>query len=294
MSFSLSLITSTGYPFYYKKISDEPANTDLVMRFFSYVSETLQKLEKPDQAFELQAGLVSALFEFAKLLDHPIELLRFKTAPKENTLGWEEDHENRKILVPVDVPANSDVLITTRTEIFLNADNYEAKINLIYNNVLKKHLPLGPEKRITDADENFILRLMKDLDARERITKHKQLLDEKCAVLMNDYKSYGLQGLIIASFDANPLETYGFNLEQSRQLLREVGIIPRVKDCQWVFRTTRLEKQERGLFIINSGCGITLENVFMPFYYILVTSEAAFLGDSPTTIYQMLNAILVD
>jgi hypothetical protein len=290
MSFSLSVLTSTGHPFYFKQLKPEPSNTDLNMRFYNFVAVCYSGQEKPDQSFELQAGLVAALFEFARLLDHPIELLKFKTASADNNL--DDSSRNSSSLVSVSLPENSDVLITTRADIFLNPRNYEAKIHLIYNYIIKKHIPLGPDKRITDADEVFITGLLSDNEARTRIQRHQEKLNDLCKKMLQEYTSYGLEAIVITSFDANPLLAYGYSLDQVLIIFRELGIIPNVKEYQWVFRTSRYNNIEKGLLIINSGCGVKIKDVFMPYHYILITTQEAFLGDTPTTIYQHLNAVL--
>ena len=88
-----------------------------------------------------------------------------------------QSKENRNSVVSVDLPAQSDVLISTRTEIFLIPESYELKMRLLYNIILKKHIPLGPEKRITDADEISIRRLLNDDAARDRIDRHREDLN---------------------------------------------------------------------------------------------------------------------
>ena len=79
-----------------------------------------------------------------------------------------------------------------------------------------------------------------------------------------------------------------------RQILREIGPLPNPKAYQWLFRTSRLNNQEKGIFIINCGVGPSIEDIVMPYFIILITVEAAFLGDSPTTIYQKINACLME
>jgi hypothetical protein len=282
MSYSFSILTSSGYPFYTKKILDEPLNTSLNMRFYDFVHSELSYGEQGEQSFELQAGLVSALYEFARVLGYPIELLKFKTVSETNL---KDDGDN---LVPFEVPINSDVLLTSRTESFLIPTNFEAKIHLIYKYIITAHIPLGPEKRITDANEQFILELLKDKGAIALIEKNKEELDKVCNKTLEEYKKYGLEAIVIASFDANPLKTYNIEKNNVLNIFREIGIMPLVKDYQWKYRLV----SEKGLFIINSGCGVKNRDIFMPFYYILICSKEAFLGDSPTTIYNRINSVL--
>jgi hypothetical protein len=281
MAYHFSILTSTGYPFYYKKILEEPEDVSLNMRFYNFVNEIIGACERSEQSFELQAGLVSALYEFAKVLGYPIELLKYKSQAEaviENSLQ------------PVEIPENSDVLVTARSESFLIPKHFEAKINLIYNHVIKRQLPLGPERRITDSEEKFIIEMMSDASARERISKHKAELDNVAGEIIKEYQSYGLESLLITTFDGFPIVTYNIEHEAACNLLRSLGIIPAAKEYQWNYRSA----SQKGFFVINSGCGPTVNDVFMPYCYILITNEGSFLGDSPTTIYQKINHILIE
>ena len=70
--YNLSVITSTGYPFLYKKIRNLPEGINLFQRFFDFTEDLDRSHEPLDNisSFELNAGLISALFEFAKNIDN--------------------------------------------------------------------------------------------------------------------------------------------------------------------------------------------------------------------------------
>jgi hypothetical protein len=291
MSFSISVLTSTGLPFYFRNIAEDPADTEINMRFYNFVHSLNQGGDIPSrqQQFDLQAGLVSALYEFTRLLESPIDLLKLKPLPRTDSNGI---IVSQNPLLPVEIPPESDVLVTARTETFLNPRNYEAKINLIYKYIITNHLPLGPDTRIRDAEDELVYNLLIDKAARDRIKSRESEISELCQRLITDYASYGLQSICIASFDANPLFIANSSDSIVREILRNMGVVPNVKEYQWEFRASRFEKESKWVFIINSGCGVKLEEVFMPFFYILICGDGSFLGDSPTTIYQSLNAIL--
>jgi hypothetical protein len=291
MSFQLSVITSTGLPYYIKKIADNPLDVEAALRFFNFVHpiHMIGEIPEQQQHFELQAGLVSALWEFSRLLEMPIDFLKLRSLNQLNTVA--EGQAEDKIL-PVEITEESDVILTVRTELFLIPQNFEAKINLIYKYVLSKHIPLGPDTRIIDREDDFISRLLTDRDARELLESRQEAVQDVAIALNEQYAPYGLQAISIASFDGNPLQSFGIENEDVKILLRNIGTIPLVKPYQWEFRASRLGHDQKWVFILNSGCGKKVEEVFMPFYYFLICGEGSFLGDSPTTIYQTLNAIL--
>ncbi len=250
------------------------------MRFYDFVHDTFIITQEQEQTFELQAGLVSALYEFSRVLGLPIELLKYRS----------EEQEEGEVLVPVEIEVDSDVLFTARTESFLIAPHFRSKINLIYNKIVKNHIPLGPQKRISDSEEEFMVNLLSDKAAKEKIKENISALDNTCASIIDKYEDYGLKHIIISSYDGSPLKSYNVELDSAFKICRKMRTIPIVKEYQWKYRLIA----QKGLYIINSGTGVKIDDFFMPFYYILVTSETAMLGDSPTTIYQKINDVFIE
>ena len=64
--YNLSIITSTGFPYYHKDIKKLPDGIKLYQRFFDFTEIIDKPINPHDASFELNAGLVSALFGFAK------------------------------------------------------------------------------------------------------------------------------------------------------------------------------------------------------------------------------------
>ncbi len=74
--YSISIISSTGYPYFNLEIKNLPQNLKLFLRFFDYTKILDNDLiEGP--CFELNAGLVSALGEVAKTMNKRMKTLEF-------------------------------------------------------------------------------------------------------------------------------------------------------------------------------------------------------------------------
>lgn len=290
--YTFSVITCSGYPFYFKELIKPPKNIDLHLRFFD-LSNMESQNENFDKSFELFAGLISALFEFARLLNQDIELLKFKNYKESEKHPYgSEPRIIRNPLYPIEIPAGTDVLINCQNERFLNPIAIEAKIHMIFHNIISKKLPLGPDKFITKEDEKYIIRILTDQKAKARLKdKYTELKDEILKILKN-YLNYGLQAVVITSFDYTPLLSFNITDEDLYFLLRNIGKLPDVQTYKWKYRMGYIKNKPVHLYIVNSGSGIMDENVFMPFYYLLICKPDAIMGETPQIIYEKLNKIL--
>ena len=95
--YSISVITSTGYPYFFKEIKAAPKGIKLYQRFFDF-TESLITSQDPmsSPSFELNAGLISALFGFAKNMDKEIRTLEFKSLTRESGKAILEEKKNIK------------------------------------------------------------------------------------------------------------------------------------------------------------------------------------------------------
>ncbi|MEJ2296259.1 MAG: hypothetical protein P8Y23_16040, partial [Candidatus Lokiarchaeota archaeon] len=77
----LSVITNTGFPYYNLELKEIPKDVNLYLRFldFSKNSKELKLDLDRTSLFELNAGLVSALFEFARNINKKIEIIEFNS-----------------------------------------------------------------------------------------------------------------------------------------------------------------------------------------------------------------------
>ena len=279
MSYNIRIQSVSGIPHFSKDFEVYPKNTSLKMRIYDYVSskDTYEE-PRPDQKFELEAGLVSALYEFSKRVGLPIQSLKYR-APKNNAIQINED---------VELPEGSDILITARSEKYLNNANYQRKITNIFKSIVKNKLPSKFVMEFTREDEDYIHQMLTDQPAIRLLEDNKRKLKNCFKKILANYSSYGLESLAICSFDGNPLITYNAEKEEIQEILRGLGEIPQVKPTQWKYRLVG----DKSLYIINSGVGPKISDIDMPFYYILITNEMSMLGDSPTTIYTQLNKVL--
>ena len=83
--YEFSVITNTGYPYYNLNLKIPPNGANILLRFFDFTQNNSERVSKldPVSSFELNAGLVSALFEFARNIDKKIENLEFRSSKKE-------------------------------------------------------------------------------------------------------------------------------------------------------------------------------------------------------------------
>ncbi|MFX1235931.1 MAG: hypothetical protein ACFFBY_15490, partial [Promethearchaeota archaeon] len=144
--YEFSVITNTGFPYYHINVKDPPKDAKLFLRFFDFAeNKANQNLDfDPISSFELNAGLVSALFEFARNLNKKIEILEFNS--KELIKDSEEESKY-----------NGDVLITTQTESYLLHEAVHQKIKLIYDLIISEKIPLDSALEILQNEEDQIM-----------------------------------------------------------------------------------------------------------------------------------------
>ncbi|MCP4763753.1 MAG: hypothetical protein GY870_18425 [archaeon] len=311
--YKISVITCTGYPFFSKQIHEFPKNVDLHLRFFD-LSNMNDRSENFAQSFELFAGLISALTEFSRLLGQKLELLKFKaqkeldeialkfTESKEISVKFDENGgyvQDQNSLYPIEVDEGTDVLITCQNERFLNPIAIEAKINMIFDKVIRDKIPLGPEsdREMTEENENFIMDILDNKEAIERVLAVKPALDITVNELLSELKGYGLKGIVITSFDYTPILNYGkIEMDDVYLLLRDIGRLPIVGTWKWDYRRGKIRKGQKiekyWVYIVNSGIGPSILDVFMEFHYLLITEPNSFLAETPMQIYQKLNSII--
>ena len=289
--YTLSIITCTGYPWFHKEIIKIPKSVELHLRFFDLTN--IERGEEGfNQSFELFAGLISALFEFARLLNQNIELLKFKTDKSKDNLGLDQVRLISNPLYPIEIPLGTDVLINCQTERFVDPIALETKIHIIFDKIVRNKIPLGPDKELTREEENYCITILEDLKAKEKLIPLMDDIEENALGMLKDYSQYGLKAIAITSFDFNPLVSYGIKLSECYELFRDIGKLPDVQTYQWKYRNGKVGNSPCWVYIINSGIGVNVESVFMPYYYILICTPESFLGEIPQNVYEKLNNII--
>lgn len=279
--YELSVITNTGYPYFHLKLKERPSDTNLYLRFFDFSEDS--ELDRPSldptELFELNAGLVSALYEFARNIDKKIEVLEFST----------ENSEKKKSKF------KGDVLITTQTETYLFHKSVREKIKLIHKEIIAPKVPLCSAYEIIPDEQEKIKDILLDKKARDIIERNKKPLKKETEVFFEEYRNYGLRAICITSFDLSPLITYGdkYNLDDVQIILRNVGFIPDIDFSEWISRQSFHHENPVWVYILNSGVGPTIENkLFEPYFYLLIGEPDSYFGEFPARVISRFNEIL--
>lgn len=279
----LSIITNTGFPYYNLELKEIPKDVNLFLRFFDFSKNSKEIKMDLDRTsmFELNAGLVSALFEFARNIDKKIEIVEFHSQDKAA--------QEKKLS-----PYKGDVLITTQTEPYILHKSVKAKIKLIYDSIISTRIPLDSAMELLQNEEDQIIDILNDKIARDRINDHKTEISKLCEGYLNEMKKYGLLGISITSFDLSPIFTYGnnYSFQTIDAILRNVGVIPEIPSLEWIYRQSFTSNEEIWVYIIKSGVGPTVDGLFQSYFYLLFAEPQSYLGEFPGKLAVRFNQIL--
>ncbi|MFX1377859.1 MAG: hypothetical protein ACFFA4_02095 [Promethearchaeota archaeon] len=285
--YEFSIISTTGFPYFNSIINPVPEGIKLFLRFFDFSEDKSVNQNQLDltSKFDLTAGLISALFEFAKNIDKKIEVLEFK--PKKDK---EQDKRHQKNL-----EYHGDVLITTQTETFLLHKAVREKIKLIYRNYVYSKIPLDSADSIYQNEEKKIREILTDEKARKKISEHRNDIKQIANDFLFEMKDYGLWGICIASFDLSPIVSYGkkYSLQSIYDILRHIGYIPEIAPLDWIYRQSFFSDESIQVCIIKSDSGITVENIlFEPYFYLLFSDPQSYFGEFPGKVASAFNKVL--
>ena len=285
--YNISIITSTGFPYFHKKFKNLPEGIKLYQRFFDFTEELRREHDHldPTSSFELNAGLISALFEFAKNIDKKILTLEFKSLKKLPPLQ-ENSQEIKKY--------QGDALITMQTETYLLHKSIKQKIKLLYNAIISSKIPLETAFSITNEEEKIISDILTDIKAKDHVLKNQKELKNLSNNLIDEMGKYGLFNIVITSFDLSPIIVLGdkFTFEDIEVILRNLGDIPDIDPLEWKFRQSFFNDNQIWVYLINSGVGVTVEGLFEPYFYLLFAAPESYFGDFPGKLNAKFNAIL--
>ncbi|TFG05721.1 MAG: hypothetical protein EU539_08940 [Promethearchaeota archaeon] len=285
--YSISILTSTGFPYYHKKIKNLPEGIVLYQRFFDFSEDTYRDHEALDatSSFELNAGLISALMEFAKNIDKKILTLEFKSL---ENLGKTKpsDLEFKKY--------TGDALIAMQTETYLLHKSIKQKINLIYNSIVSSKIPLETANMISEEEEQKIVDILTDVKARNHILKNEKKIRKQANDYFNEMGKYGLFNIVITSFDLCPLLVLGdkFSSEDIEMILRNLGGIPDIEPLEWKFRQSFYQNKQVWVYLVNSGVGVSVDNLFQPYFYLLIADSQSYFGEFPGKLTVSFNSLL--
>ena len=285
--YELSIISTTGFPYFNITIKDIPEGVKLFLRFFDFSKNlpTIQEQLDQQSKFDLTAGLISALFEFARNINKKIEILEFKSKIEKQTA--KNIDKEKKI--------RGDVLITAQSETFLLHKSVREKIKLIYTNFINTKIPLDSADHIHRSEENKITDILTDSDARKIISKHQNEIKHLANDFLSEMKKYGLWGICITSFDLSPIVSFGkkYSLENVYHILRHIGYIPEIPPLEWIYRLSFFSEESIQVCIIKSDVGPTVENIlFEPYFYLLFADPQSYFGEFPAKLTSAFNKIL--
>ncbi len=285
--YELSIISTTGFPYFNTIIKPIPEGVKIFLRFFDFSKEMsiVQDQLDMNSKFDLTAGLISALFEFARNIDKKIEVLEFK--PKKEQEIHKDFDKKRKY--------QGDVLITTQTESFLLHKSVREKTKLIYTNFINSKIPLDSADVIYENEENKIIDILTDSKARQKISKHRSDIKRIANDFLSEMKDYGLWGICITSFDLSPLVSFGkkYSLENVYEILRHIGYIPEIIPLEWIYRQSFFSDDQIQVCIVKSNVGPTIENIlFEPYFYLLFADPQSYFGEFPAKLTSAFNTIL--
>ena len=281
--YEFSVITNTGFPYYNLILNTPPSGVNLNLRFFDFTQQNLEPLTKldPVSSFELNAGLVSALFEFARNIDKKIEILEFKSSKKKPGNPDNNQYEG-------------DVLITTQSESYLLQKSVKAKIKIIYNLVIADKIPLVSALELLQNEEDKIIEILTDKEARNRVDAQKKKINSLADDFLKEMSSYGLKGICITSFDLSPIKSFGtlFSLADIDAILRNISVFPNMSTLEWIYRQSHFSNEQLWVYIIKSGVGPTINGLFEPYFYLLFADPQSYLGEFPGKLASMFDQIL--
>jgi len=285
--YELSIISTTGFPYFNSVIKPIPEGVKVFLRFFDFSRDRsiIQDQLDLNSKFDLTAGLISALFEFARNIDKKIEVLEFKAK------------KDKKPQIKNDVKEifQGDVLITTQTESFLLHKSVREKIKLIYNLFINSKLPLDSADSIQNNEENKIVEILTDSLAKQNILNNQDELKNLGNDFLGEMSDYGLWGISIASFDLSPIISFGkkFSIENINSILRHIGYIPEITPLEWIYRRSFFSDEQIQVCIIKSDTGPTVEEMlFEPYFYLLFADPLSYFGEFPSKLASSFNNIL--
>jgi hypothetical protein len=281
--YEFSVITNTGFPYHNLKLKKPPDGVSLYLRFYDFSRDKKEFIPNLDDTitFELNAGLISALFEFARNINKKIELLEFKSKTSNKEVNKDNEYEG-------------DVLITVQTEPYLLHKSVKEKIKKIYDMVICSKIPLDSALDLLQNEVDEIIEILTDSDARDRIKKYKNDITKESNEFLSNMNSYGLNGICITSFDLSPIIIFGkkYRLEDVDVILRNIGVFPEISPFEWIYRQSNILNEQIWVYIIKSGVGPTVNGLFEPFFYLLFADPQSYLGEFPAKLTTRFNQIL--
>ncbi|MFX0135926.1 MAG: hypothetical protein ACFFDN_19950 [Candidatus Hodarchaeota archaeon] len=280
--YKFSVISSDGFPYYNLIIKEPSKSLKLYLRFFDFSSEDDQNFNlEHTNSFDLHAGLVSALFKFARSMDKNIQFLEFSSSKEINKLNKKPSYKG-------------NVLITTQTEPYLLHNSIYEKIKIIYKSIIAYKIPLNSSMKILPNEEEKIHDILTDSEAIRRVKKKMDEIKRAGKEFLEDMKIYGLNEICITSFDLSPIIVLGkkYTLDDVHEILRNIGNIPEIAPMHWIYRQSHLSNEQIWVHLFKSNVGPSINGLFEPYFYLLFCDINSYLGETPAILGNIFNKIL--
>lgn len=283
--YEFTVISVHGYPYYNKIITPIPPGVEVFLRFFDFSHKDSIPSQKGDVKFDLKAGLISALYNFSSQINQKIGTVKFHSN-KEQTGDGDADRPNYQ----------GSVLMSVTTEPFLFHNQVRKKIELIYEHFIASKIPLDEGNQLLYREETEIVDILTDVKAKDHLSTHYDEIQGVANQFLKEMNDYGLKAIVITSLDLSPLLCFSTNeifcLEDIVHLLRNIGNIPEIDPLDWKYRQSLYKGDPMWVYLINSGIGIKVKNLFETYYYLLITDPNAYLGEFPAKLISHFNDVL--
>ncbi len=280
MIYGISIITTTGFPYYDKDYAIEPRSVKLKILFFDFTGRTFQSGH--DIEPELVAGLASALFNFSSGQNRPINELIY-TRPEFQVEDLLDSHESTMV---------AGTLITVRCDIHCMKSAVKQKLDYIYQKFIKNLEPLSEKTRLAPSEEKAIQDVLLNAASKQLVRSHSKELDNYLKNFIKEYQGYGVKAVAITSNDLTILKASNISDDDLSQILRVVEV-PEVEPLLWKFRQAwTKDNQQVSLVFINSAYIASYDTLNEPLYYIIVCEAYSTIGELPRKLYLELNSIL--
>ena len=282
MIYGLSVISTSGFPYYNKDFAVEPRNSTLKMLFFDYSKALVQHCQE-DQ-FELVAGLVSALFNFSGAQNRPINELTY-TRPEfeiHHLLDGQQDGAGKQ-----------GTFITVRCEPYCIKESIKKKLDYIYTTIIEPLEPLSEKSRLAPSEEKTIADVFLDAAAKQAVRSRSKAIDACLKPFIKEYASYGVKAVAIASSNLTILKVVGSTTEEMQGVLRMVEC-PVVEPLSWKFRQAwTTDNVQITLVFVNSAFNIVVSpQLKEPLYYIMLCDAYSTVGELPRKLLIDVNRVL--
>lgn len=283
--YEFTVISVHGYPYYNKIITPIPAGVEVFLRFFDFSQKGSNPPQKEDVKFEMKAGLISALYNFSSQINQKIDIVKFRSN-KGNTQKEDNTEPNYQ----------GDVLMSVTTEPFLFHSQVRKKIELIYEHFISPKIPLDEGNQLLYKEETEIADILTDVKAKDHLSTHYDEIEEAANRFLKEMSNYGLKAIVLTSLDLTSLLCFAANnifcLDDIVNILRNIGNIPDINPLEWKYRQSLHNKKSMWVYLINSGIGIKVKDLFESYYYLLITEPNAYLGEFPGKLTSEFNDIL--